>query len=128
MTESISRNPIKIKILGQNINKKLDFLNENKEQIKYAFLNPVLARKPKFSENFFRDLFIATEKIIEQMEEYGNKKLKYLRIVNTVATALYFACKKQDCLKSMRFIAGIFDKSQTTISQYKKYYRGFLKW
>ncbi len=122
MTESISR--IEIEILEQNISKKLDFLNENKEQIKYAFLNPVLARKPKFSENFFRDLFFITEKIIEQMEENGNRKCKYLRIVNTVATALYFACKKQICLKSMRFIAGIFDKSQVVISKYKKYYRG----
>jgi len=123
LTESITKNQLHFNFSEKDINKKLYFLNENKEMIKNEFLKPILGRKQEFSESFFSDLFLETEKIIVQMVENGNKKNKYLRIDLTVAAALYIACRKLTCCKSQRFISNIFNKSQSSIGRYLKNYR-----
>lgn len=124
MTEIINRNQLHFNFSEKDINKKLRFLEENREMIKNEFLKPILGRKQEFSVNFFSDLFFETEKTIVQMVENGNKKNKYLRIDLTVAAALYYACRKLTCCKSQRFISNIFNKSQSAIGRYLKYYRG----
>jgi len=124
MIKSIEYENFKEDIISRNTHQKIVFLNEIKEIIIKAFKGPRSSPVYDFKDDFFNDLFEEMEHVIEILEINALKMNKYIRVIPTIPTALYIACRNLLCVRNKKFIGGIFEIGEGSIDNYlKKYWK-----